>query len=249
MPWWGWIVSVLGATVILFVAALRTYRAGIRRKVLDELARAYPELKVVEERASLVRLAAKGGAVIELRLGGLYVECSQAKDDAAREALVRRFLASLHESAAASGPLSMAGHGDRLLPRLATPDFLREAPTSLPHRALNDSGLIVVYVLDRPRSVEYVTSAHLTELGIDAGTLHARAMDNLRRIADVRGDGHDAARLLLVPERLAEGTSTTAAVPDANTLALGTSSCPPPGAKPLLPGRVLKVTRDGIFQA
>ena len=74
-------------------------------------------------------------------------------------------------------------------------------------------------------------------------------MDNLRRIADVRGDGHDAARLLLVPERLAPGTSTTAAVPDANTLALGVSSCPPAGAKPLLPGRLLKVTRDGIFQA
>lgn len=248
MPWWAWVVAVLGAMIVLTVAALRAYRAGIRRKVLDELGRAYPDLRVVEEGAAVLKLASPKMGEIELRLGGLYVECAQARDDAARDELVRRFLASLHENAAAFGKLSMAEHGDRLLPRLAPADFLRELPkgAALPHRPLGDTGLLIVYVIDRPHSVEYVSDAHLKELGVDADTLHARAMDNLRKIAEVRGDGHDAARLLLVPESLPPGTSTTAAVPDANTLALGTSSCPPAGAKPLLPGRLLRVSRDGV---
>jgi hypothetical protein len=250
MPWWAWIVAVVAALLVLMAAAMRAYRAGIRRKVLDELGRAYPDLRVVEEGVAVLKLASPKMGEIELRLGGLYAQCAQAKDDAARDALVRRFLASLHENAAALGTLSMAEHGDRLLPRLAPADFLRELPkgAALPHRPLGDTGLLIVYVIDRPRSVEYVSDAHLKELGIDAEALHARAMDNLRKIADARGDGHDAARLLLVPERLAPGTSTTAAVPDANTLALGTSSCPPPGAKPLLPGRLLRVTPEGVIR-
>ena len=250
MPWWAWVLGVLGALAVLFVAALRSYRGGIRRLLLDELRRAYPDARVVEERSDLVRLASPKLGEVEMRLGALYAACAQARDGAGREAVVRRFLASLHENAAA-GPLSLETHGERLLPRLAPADFLRQLPpgASLPHRPLGETGLLVVYVVDRPHSVEYVSDGHLRELKIDADVLHARAMENLRKIAERRGDGHDAARLLLLPEALPPGTSTTAAVPDANTLALGVSSCPPPGPKPLLPGRLLKVTRDGIFPA
>lgn len=251
MPWWAWVLGVLGALAVLLVAALRSYRGGIRRLLIDELSRAYPDLRLLEERSDLLRLKSPSLGEVELRLGSLYAECAQARDAAGREAVVRRFLASLHENAAASGPLSMETHGERLLPRLVPAHFLRELPAGarLPHRPLGETGLLVVYVVDRPHSVEYVSDGHLRDLKIDAERLHERSMDNLRKIASPRDDGHNAARLLLVPDSLAPGTSTTAAVPDANTLALGVSTAPPPGPKPLLPGRVLKVTPDGIFPA
>ena len=106
MPWWAWVVGIVGALAVLLVAALRSYRAGIRRALLDELGRAYPDLRVVEEGGSVVKLASPKMGEIELRLGGLFAECARAPDAAARDAIVRRFAASVQDNAAA-GPVSL----------------------------------------------------------------------------------------------------------------------------------------------
>lgn len=76
------------------------------------------------------------------------------------------------------------------------------------------ANLIIVYTIDEERSVAFINEDHLERWGINQQDLHARALQNLKRLtADARftttghgeqrifvfssGDGYDATRLLL----------------------------------------------------
>jgi hypothetical protein len=273
MPWWGWVLSILGALVALVWLARRSFRSGVRREVLDELRQAYRDLEVLED--SDEHLLVKSAAVGEVRinLANLYFEAARAgSSPEARLAAIRRFLSGLHRQAAESGSLSLDRHGDRLLPRLVPLGFIEQARLPLPHRPLGSTGLTVAYVLDQPTSVAYLHRGQLKELGLDDDALHARALGNLARgfpahlpiealggkAVQVRlGDSHDATRILLVPGTLAEGQALAALVPDSDTLLL--MPVPPDGdwkklgrlsksgnGKPVLPGKALRVTRAGV---
>jgi hypothetical protein len=277
MPWWGWVLAVPGVLAGLLWLARRSFRAEVRREVVEELRQAYRDLEVVEERAD--RLVVKSVAVGEVRIHliNLYREAARAgASPEARLGAVRRFLSGLHRQAAETGPLRLDRHGDRLLPRLVPLSLVRSAPEpTLPHRLVGDTGLAVAYVLDQPTSVAYLHGAQLKDLGWDEPRLHAHTMANLERgfsgaaVEEAlagrpallqSGDSHDATRLLLVPGRLREGQVLAALAPDADTLAL--LPAPADGnwkalarfakagrGKPVLPGVPLRVTREGIARA
>lgn len=133
-------------------------------------------------------------------------------------------------------PLSMASHGDRLMPRLAPPGLRAGLPPDAdpPYTPVESLGLEILYVLDAEHSVRYLTKADLNQLGIARDELHNRAMGNLRKtlpaetvrsaleegalISVKTMDSFDATRLLLVPEHLKPGEELAAVVPDRDTL-------------------------------
>jgi hypothetical protein len=135
-----------------------------------------------------------------------------------------------------SEPLSMESHGDRLMPRLAPPDFRAGLPKDAdpPHTAVESLGLEILYVLDAEHSVRYLTEADLEQLGLTGDELHECAMGNLRKtlsgevvrsasearklVAIKSLDSYDATRLLLLPEHLKPGEELAAVIPDRDTL-------------------------------
>jgi hypothetical protein len=170
--------------------------------------------------------------------------------------------------------LTLDRDGERLRPRLVTKEWLAAAPPDPPviHRSLDQTGLHVVYVLDSPKTVTFVTERQREQLGLIPEALHERALANLsaslgREVVRTTlasstatvirtGDSHDAARLLLIPAALDDGEELAACVPDRDTLVV--TSVPDsgdweslllltrqPGGPPLLQ-RPLRVTRQGF---
>jgi hypothetical protein len=272
MEAWLWAGAALIGAGAVFWFARSSFRSGVRQAFFDELRRAYPEAKLVEDREDRMVLRSSSFGEVVVRLGNLYVECARS-GRGGQEAVIRKFLAGLHERAADLGPLSLDRHGSRLLPRVVPSGFLEGNP--FPQRPLGETGLAVVYVLDAPHSVAYLTREQLAELGIGETELHERAMKNLEAIfspaavwkaaagnvvAVQTGDSHDATRLLLVPEHLPSGGEVAALVPDSDTLVLApvprdgdwkelAKCCVPGSGKPVLPGAPLRVTREGIARA
>ena len=107
---------------------------------------------------------------------------------------------------------------------------------SIPSFPLSISGISVVFVLDRPASVQYVNVETLEKLGMDVEEALELAKTNLRATWScqaVRGaveqhslalcksaDTYDAARLLLTPECLHNREKVVAVIPDRDTMAL-----------------------------
>ena len=277
MPPWAWALGGAALVAALFVLARRSYRGGIRRLLLDLLRRAYPDLRVARESEARLLLRSEAFGEVEVRLRNLYWQAAQAPNPEAREQVVRRFCAALHEHAALGGRLTLERHGARLLPRLVPSSMFEDLPPEAvpPHLPLGAGSLAVAYVLDSPNSVAYLTPAQLRELGLTVDALHDLAMANLDRtfpdeaLRDVLAgkglvlvrklDGHDAARVLCVPGRLGPGQAVAALVPDVNTLALAPipadgdwselrKACAPGDGKPVL-NRPLRVTREGFEAA
>lgn len=277
MPWWGWALGVVAVLGALLVQARRAYRAGVRRQLLETLRRAYPDLRVANENQTRILLRSEAFGEVEVRLHSLYWQIARAPAAEAREEAIRRFCSALHEHAASGGRLSLDRHGARLLPRLLPLSMLESLPPDAtpPHLPLGAGGLAVTYVLDSAHSVAYLTPAQLRELGLTVDALHDLAMENLERtfpeeaLRDVLSgkslvlvrklDGHDAARVLCVPRRLAPGQAVAALVPDVNTLALAPvpadgdwselrKACVAGEGKPVL-NRPLRVTCEGFEAA
>jgi hypothetical protein len=128
---------------------------------------------------------------------------------------------------------------DRVKPRLVTPEFFDKMKSrlgALPSRNLYELPLKVVYVLDAPEQMMYLSDDMLKKLQVAPDDVHALALTNLRksmpaRVADTvfvakstimmkSMDGFDAARILLVPEVLSPGQRLAAVIPDRDTLGL-----------------------------
>jgi uncharacterized protein YtpQ (UPF0354 family) len=162
--------------------------------------------------------------------------------------------------------LTLGTAGEKILPRLVPQGFLEASDIGATRvwRPLDQTGLVITYVIDRPSSLAYLSTGQLEELGLDPARLHERALDNLRRTFSVeaaldtlkkgdlyvlkRLDSHDAARVLVV--------QVAVMIPDTNTLALATvpadgdgsslrEACVPGDGKPLL-NRPLRMTRSGF---
>lgn len=277
MPAWGWVLAGVGAVVLLLVQARRAWRAGVRRALLENLRRAYPDLRIAREREAALKLTSTSFGEVEVRLQNLYWQSAQAANPEAREEVIRRFCAALHEHAASGGKLTLERHAGRLLPRLVPASMFDGLPAHgvPPHLPLGAGGLAVTYVLDSPHSVAYVTPVQLRELGLTVDGLHDLAMENLERtfpeeaLREVLGgkplvvvrklDGHDASRVLCLPKRLAPGQALAVLVPDVNTLVLAPvpadgdwselrKACAPGDGKPVL-DRPLRVTCEGFEAA
>jgi hypothetical protein len=191
---------------------------------------------------------------------------------AARADVFERFCAPL-ATLGEDFSVSRDSHGARVLPRLVDEAFLNALPdrNDLPLRPLGFTGLTVAYVLDSPHHVAYLTRAQSRELQLDDRALHELALENLRARTDVsvfdaarhaltvlqNADGHDAARLLLLPALLNEDETLVAALPAPDALIL--APAPSDGdwhtwhallhTQEALGDRALKVSRHGIEAA
>ncbi|MGC4118494.1 MAG: hypothetical protein QM765_28855 [Myxococcales bacterium] len=237
LPWWAWLVAGVVGLFVLFRWAQLSFRRSTRRELLD-LLRTDPALSVVSESASTLVLKGGAGESLTLNLVPLYQRIADLGTSSTleqRQDVYRQTLAGAHDALRlAQGEVSLERDGDRILPRLVEPAFLSGQPVPLPYRALEGLELVVVYVLDFPASVAFLTEDHRASLGIDAEALHARALANLQKKSpDLRLavdqkavsviktlDTFDAARLLLLPGLLKEGEELAVAIPDRDTLAL-----------------------------
>jgi len=281
LPWYGWVGLAGGGAFITlgFTSAL-----AWRKRLVDDLI-AYldahlPEWRVERRSSSKLVLRNGEGDAAEFSLFNLRAAASQIRGDAATQAAAREELfatsiAAFEEQVAlldgGSGTTELLA---RIFPRLATKDFLSRLPSSatMPQRALGDTTLSVVYVVDSPHAVAYVDEQRMHSLGASESDLYELALANLRAIWPIEAtrealesrtivvskalDTYDAARLLLVPERLVDGEELAVLIPDRDTLVL--APVPANGdwntlnrlasknaGRELLP-RALRVSRDGI---
>lgn len=132
--------------------------------------------------------------------------------------------------------ITLKNSKELILPRLLLESELTEFQKRLPSKPLLNTGLSVVYVIDRSHSVKYITSSDLQKLEISKDELHNIAILNLKKrfskevvekcIADnsvtvlKTMDSYDASRVLLLPEYLPEGVKIVAYIPDKDTLAI-----------------------------
>lgn len=273
--WLSWIVALVGAVVIAAILARRSFRAGVRRELLEVLRAEVPGIEITEEGPAHLRLRLPGGGQGLAHLDRLYADVARLGRDAPledRREVYRHWAATVRESSQAGERLSFESHGERVLPRLVSPAFFSELPpdAAIPHTPLGETGLAVAYVLDHEHSVAYLTLEHLEELGLDRAGAHELALENLFArterdrlrqavvsdgVAVIRtGDSYDAARLLLVPTLLPPGESRVAAVPDRDTLVLmparvdlddARKVAHTAGDRPLF-DRPLRVSREGF---
>jgi len=271
VPWWAWAVAVPFVLFLLLWLARRSFRRAVRREFISFLRETMPELKISSESeaALAVRMKGEDGTFY---LHNLYSAAAAvpATPEARRE-VFRRFAQGASQ-AEADATLRLETHGGRIRPRLMSAPMLAGMPAEVARSPVPGTPLHVVYVLDSETSVQYLTDAHLKDLGLDAPAVHERALRNLQRVFPpdpVRGtvagrtvtmvksgDTYDAARLLLVPGYLQEGEVLAAGVPDRDTLFL---TAPPAdgdwsrlhelagaAAGPPLLDRALRVTRAGF---
>jgi hypothetical protein len=275
MAWWHWLLLVLAGFIVFTWLAMKSYRRSMRNKLVRYIREHHPDAEVVSEHSDHLMIRVGQGEPGRMNLHNLFEQASNAKTPEEEQALFKKFAGGIIESTKrAARPMSLAEDGDCLLPRLVNATDLESLSdrVKMPHQPLTGTGLSVVYVRDSEDTVSYLSEPMLAELGVDVPALHERALANLRKKSSpnfVRqamdghtlalfklGDTFDAARLLLIPEQLAEGETIAAMVSDRDTLAV--APVPADGdwssltklAKttdgPRLLNRPLKVTRHGF---
>lgn len=246
IPPWLWF-SLAGLMLLIFVRLLnQNFRRRVRYDFVRFLRERYPQFEIIAQKESHLLLR-RDGHDEQLFLQKLYASIanSHAHEPQERRKIFTHFIdALLEHQDLTQRSLNLNIDGDRIMPRLTLPNFVsgvsRKMKEDLPHTPMSALGLTVVYVLDAPESVMYLTSKHLGELGLSIGAVHERALANLEKkfTSDVvrqsmkssainvvkTMDSYDAARLLLVPKYLKDGETLAAAIPDRDTLVL----CPVP---------------------
>jgi uncharacterized protein YtpQ (UPF0354 family) len=282
LPWYGW----LGIAVVAYIAFIVYAGLAWQQKLSDDvaayMAKHIPEWRVESRTRNAIVLRREDGEVAQFSLFNLRSAASRIPADAnaesAREALFATAVATLREqvelSATDADPAMLLA---RIYPRIVNESFIKQLPAeaALPRRALGSTSLSVVYVVDSANSVAYVDDQRLKALGVDEPALYQRALENLSRLwpenatrEAVEGgnvvvlkamDTYDAARLLLLPDRLRANEEVAALIPDRDTCVI--APLPADGdwsrlgrlaknrAGPELYDRVLRVSPAGIRAA
>ena len=277
LPWWGWVIAALALVVIFLSTALGTFRRQVRRQFLELLRSEHPDLEIIQLRSRGVKFRSEAIGKGEFFFARLYTAIAELgdDDDEAREPVYRAFLATLNEGI--EWTLNLETHGNQLLPRIMESVRFEGVPDDKQplSRPLDKTDLCVAFVLDSDQSVRYLTPRNLKDLGVTLDDLHERALSNLRNRSSLqalraaldegelmminKSDSYDAARLLLVPECLADGESLAAVIPDRDTLALLPvphdddwsairNMARTPASNRLICHDPLLVTRDGIVR-
>lgn len=237
MPWWGWVLIVVAALLAFLESARQSWRRAVRRQLRAYLEDHVPGLTVERERRTSldVRIDGEEGT---LNLHNLYSRLAAEKvgmelED--RKPYFDQLVGTIREQRAETA-ISLDTHGERVLPRISPPRSFGNVPADQQpvSRALPGTPLRVEYVIDNPNSVRYIDEETRRDLGLDMDALHALALSNLRKRFSERAvripldertvarietrDTFAAARLLLVPEHLAEGEAVVALIPDRDVL-------------------------------
>ncbi len=276
VPWWGWLIVVLVAAVVVLRASVRSYRRGVRERLIAFIRERHPDMEVLDADEGSLSLRSQTLGEGRLFLASLYraIAAARCRTPEEEQTLFAHFLSAAREYESDLSGLSLETHGERLMPRFVPAGSLADvAANGMPSSPLLSVGLEIVYVLDSEHSVRFLTNDDLGSLGIDQDALHARCLENLGRRFDpdiVRhvaeehavtvvkaGDSYDAVRLLLVPPLLRPGEEIVAILPDRDTLAL--MPLPPdndwgkllkmartPASDKILLNRPVRVTREGF---
>jgi hypothetical protein len=255
LTWFGWagvVVAVLAGLFLLMFAANRSWRNSVRQELVAYLGTHAPEVTIAAVHADRLELRPPGqgedaGATFFLfntyqQLAAIR-EPDAASATAARNAIFDVVVRSIRESVKGLDELDAEAERANVLPRLLDAAALASMAgqiaargESLPSVPSGVDGLSVVFVLDRPTTVAYLTEDLLAQLQLTpaqaldvARTNLARtfARDVVREAVTSKNlnvikscDTFDAARLLLVPGYLEPGESLVALVPDRDTLVL-----------------------------
>lgn len=234
-PWWAWLLVFVVFWVLPSIAR-RHFQDTVRRELVAYIRAEHPEVVITSHTFDALHLRS-GETTAQLNLANVYkaVAAVRPPTDAARREVFARFCAPLG-SMEQDLMVSRETHGDRILPRLVDETFLNALPDrkSLPVRPLGFTGLSVTYVLDSPQHVAYLTRDQSEELKLDDRELHELALANLRARTDAAAfeparaaltvlqnpDGHDPARLLLLPALLGENETLAAVIAARDVLIL-----------------------------
>jgi hypothetical protein len=255
LSWWGWTgLGMVGfvAIVALLVGARQSWRASVRQELVEHLRRTTPELEISavhEDRLELAMPGAAPDSSATFYLARFYARMSAlpAGDSpdrrAERATIYETIAATIRDGATGLESLDAEAERVNVMPRLVGDDALAAlraqvaaAGKALPSLPSGIAGLSIVFVLDRPSAVAYLTADQLAALTLTAEEALAVGRANLARTfgRDVvrsavgsatinvvkTGDTFDATRLLLVPGYLEAGESLVALVPDRDTLVL-----------------------------
>jgi hypothetical protein len=237
-PWWVWaIAAVVGLPLMGFLAALllgAAHERGVRRDFETYLQDVDPDIHV-ERSGGRLRLTS-GGASKEVPLDPLYVACRGQHAWAGRVNAFSRFFGQEGSESGDLWPrLSLEKHGPRLMPVLQRQE---DVPPSVdaPVRNVDDTGLLVTYVLDGKKTVLPIDTARRKQLGLSDDELHERVLANLSAITiDEPLDGvlkngepsaiqlnehYNASRILVYQRRLPPTAKVAAIVTDTQALVL-----------------------------
>jgi hypothetical protein len=175
LPWYGWAGIVVAALVMLVAGSMRAWRRQLVDDFVSYLGRHLPDWRVESRSNSRLVLRAAAGDVAEFSLYNLRAAASRVRGGAetqapAREELFATAVAAFQEQltllARDADPAAML---ERVFPRVVNAGFKAGLPagTSLPHRALGNTSLFVVYVLDSANAVAYIDEDRMRSLGMD----------------------------------------------------------------------------------
>ena len=240
IPLWFWLLIVALFFMVMPRLALSNFRRTVRTELIAYLRENFEGMEISEDGETALNLKPREGGDVRLNLLNLYKEIAGLRPHTkeARREVFHKFTAVLSQMDDLDS-ISIETHGDRVLPRIVGPSFLAQAEgeSKMPHRPIGFTGLYTAYVFDSEHHVAYISRDHAEELGLNDIQLHELALANLRKLFKVeeiepaRGengsmtllqnpDGHDSARLLLLPELLKEDEVLAAILPDKNTVIL-----------------------------
>lgn len=235
LPWWGWLG--LGLIVVFFLgrwAMSLAFRALIRRELTDFVHEVNPDITVSWSRGAMQLTLGADTASFELDpFYDIGVEVESAAARAGR--YWQRFDQLAASTTQPWPPISREKHGPNIIPHLR-PRATLPKTISLPHRMLDETGLVVAYLLLLPRCLVTVTACRMTQLGLDVAALDELATQNVlssvpadalatvfekQEIAVIQtADGFSASRLLAVPRLLTDQQELVALVVESSTLLL-----------------------------
>jgi len=242
IPWWMWVLGGIAGVSFVLIRAAARYRQSLLDEFIGHLKRLRADVDVVRSdrgsirRGAWVAVQLPSGVKRKLNLAKLTSALAQARtrtsDD--RRPIMEHWVHILLELADVEH-IDLSASIARIRPRIVVERmFPPNSFEKMPRRTVGSTGLSVVYVIDSPQSVIFVTNDHLEAANLDEPTVHEHALSNLRTtfssalvraaldgnkmVAVKTGDTYDAARILLIPEHLSEGEALAAIIPDRDTL-------------------------------
>lgn len=227
---------VFGLFWVLPAVAQNHFRQTVLRELVKYIRLHHPTLSVASQTYQDVTIR-RGAATAKLHLPEICraVAAARPLTPQSRNGVFARFCARLEELDDFS-KVTRETHGHKVLPRIVDEKPLDGMPRRdlMPLRALGFTGLSVAYIVESPGHTIFLTRDHSAQLGLDDREVHDLALENLRGRTDIASfepgrsalsvfqneDGHDPARVLLLPGLLSEEESLVAVISAPDTLIL-----------------------------
>jgi len=236
-----WLTIIFfGIILVIFILymARKSWRTAARKEYIKYIKMNNPNIEIVLETEMMLKIKL-GSKEIDHNLYNFYNVLARVKDkspkgkqdiyDQTYNVLLDVLLKDDH---------FFKNSQDNVLPRILSESTLSQIANyeTICYKKLDAIGLVVVYVIDSPNSVIYVTTQILEDINLKEEDLYGIALANLDKNFPqevVRmtleknkmniisfSDTYDAARLLLLPKYIPEGSQLIAQIPDRDMLIL-----------------------------